>query len=540
MAKKKKKTSEELLEEFEDLCQWVADATEVKKKETENEKRKRIERLLLPENFADFCKYYFSHYIDSDFAWFHLEAAKEYTTKNNSFTINEWPREHAKSVFINVFCQLWLYFNDKLTGFILGSADEIKAKELIGDIEAELRENKKLIADFGPQNVTGSFLKGRFFTSKRVGFWGFGIGQNPAGVRKRAKRPNSGVIDDADSKKKYGKNQDRLEEDMDWILGEFMNCLSTRGKHFSFNNNRVCENGLTAHMVGDVKEGDPKRKGARHIKAFATEDPQTHEMLLIENGGVPSWNRYTIEHLLTRFDEIGYRNTMRQFYHKHIKKGKLFKSENLPWVNTMPWGTYDALASYLDPAYGKSGKGCYRALVLIGRIGLNYDVLYAWMRTTGNMVDAQYRLDQKVREELKKANSVPGKKGGFKTVRFKSYTEAGDLQKEHLKKTYKLADIERDQEWSPKFDDDRKGDKIGRIETLETTVEGKYIRFSKEMKKNTDMQTLRDQMIEFPSGFIDGPDALHGGKTKVDILYKSGNFKGRTGSFNKNKNRSLV
>ena len=51
-----------------------------------------------------------------------------------------------------------------------------------------------------------------------------------------------------------------------------MNCLSVKGKHFSFNNNRVCDNGLTAYMVGDVKEGDPKREGAKQNSSAGSSD----------------------------------------------------------------------------------------------------------------------------------------------------------------------------------------------------------------------------------------------------------------------------
>lgn len=528
-------------QEFLELCDYIATNSAPNKNESEFEKRQRIEDLLKPKNFVDFCEYYFDHYIQSKFGWFHLEAAEEYTSKDNSFTINEWAREHAKSVFINVFCQLWLYLNGKLTGFILASETEDKAKVLIGDIEAELRSNQKIIADFGDQNVMGTHRNALFSAGKGINFWAFGIGQNPAGVRKAAKRPNSGVVDDADSKKKYEKNEQRLQEDLDWILGEFMGCLAIKGKHFSFNNNRVCDNGLTAHMVGDVKEGDPKREGAKHIKVYATEDPVTHEMLLIENGGVPAWSYHTIENLKARFDEVGYRNTMRQYYHKHIREGKRFKNENLPWVNPLPWNAYDALVGYLDPAYGDSGKGCYRALVLLGKIGLYYDVLWAWLRTTGNMVDAQYRLNKMVLERLKESILTKHTTNARFTIsNFQMWTEAGTLQKARLDDIYKLEDLVRGTAWKPRYDMESKGDKKGRIESLEPLSEHKYLRFSSEFRKTEDMQTLRNQFIDFPNGFIDGPDAVVGAKEKADKLTRRSATGSRTGSFAKNSDRSLL
>ena len=67
--------------------------------ETNLEKQIRIQSLK--SNFDNFVKYYFPHYFKSEFGWFHKKAINE-ILKPNSFTVCEFPREHAKSVLVNI------------------------------------------------------------------------------------------------------------------------------------------------------------------------------------------------------------------------------------------------------------------------------------------------------------------------------------------------------------------------------------------------------------------------------------------------------
>jgi hypothetical protein len=236
----------------------------------------------------------------------------------------EWPREHAKSVFVDVFIPMYLKATGQLSGMLLASETDTKAAVLLGDVQAELLENRRFTADFGEQRTIGNWSDGHFVTTDGIGFWSFGLGQNPAGVRNAARRPNYGVVDDA-SNKRRSKNQERIKMDADWVLGDFLGCLAIKASRLVFANNRTCDNDLMSHLVGDVNPGDPIREDLVHIKVYATEDPRTHKKLLIEDGGVPSWKRYTIEHLKKRMAKMGYRNAMRNFYHTDIKDGDIFK-----------------------------------------------------------------------------------------------------------------------------------------------------------------------------------------------------------------------
>ncbi len=521
--------------EFEELCKRISSATEDHKKESDAERQKRIDRLKKPQNFEEFCKYYFPHYIDSDFGWFHKRAANKILKSGNVFAVLEWAREHAKSVFADVFIPIWLFVNDELTGMILASETETKAKVLLSDIEAEFRANKKLKNDFGDPAVIGSSKDAHFIAGNGIGFWSFGLGQNPAGVREGEKRPNYGVVDDASSKQK-AKNQSIVKEHLDWILGEFMGCLSIKGKRFVFANNRTAKNDLTAHIVGDIEEGDKKREGIVHIKVFATEDPKTHKMLLIENGGVPAWPRYSLKHLQVRIQEMGYRNAMRQFYHLHIEDGDIFKPEHLPWVKCYRLDEYDALISYNDPSFKDTKKNDFKAIVLIGKKGRYFHFIWAWVRQASRaaMVAAHYDLEEILRGQ-QNVMEIDGAK--LREVLCRHYMEANFIQ-DLLLEEYDAEGDDRGYQLRIRPDKRQKPDKTGRIEDLSPLGERGYLGFNEKYRKNTDMLTLRDQFLAFPNGKDDGPDACEGGIYLLNKQKPSRDKQRRSGTYKRNKHRA--
>ncbi|WP_420582077.1 hypothetical protein [Reichenbachiella sp.] len=522
---------------FLDQCQRIGEATEIIQNESDKDQKKRKERLLKVGNFEAFCKYYFPHYIDCDFGWFHHKAAKDILSNQNCFAVLEWAREHAKSVFADVFIPIWLLAKGELSGMLLASETDPKAKVLLSDIEAELRKNKRFIADYGEQNLLGSWTTGHFTTSGGIGFWSFGIGQNPAGVRKAAKRPNYGVVDDASSKKK-AKNQTIVKENLDWILGEFMGCLAIKGKRFVFANNRTAKNDLTAHIVGDIEEGDKKREGIKHIKVFATENPKNHKMLLIANGGVPAWKeRYTVDHIQTRVGEMGYRNAMRQMYHMHIEDGNVFLPEHLPWVKCLPLDQYDALISYNDPSFKDTKKNDFKAIVLIGKKGKQYHILWAWVRQASKaaMVSAHYDLDEIVHGKQRIIEIEGGK---LKEILCRHYMEANFMQ-DLLLEEYEIEGDSRNYQMRIRPDKRSKPDKYGRIEDLSPLGERGYLGFNEKLRKSIDMITLRDQFLAFPNGHDDGPDACEGGIYLLNKQNRNGKTRSyRSGGYTKSKSRA--
>jgi hypothetical protein len=522
-----------------DLCERINAATapiEQDVTETPGQRMARIDDLLQPKNFEKFCKYYFPHYIDADFGWFHKKLAKEVITNDDIMAAAEWPREHAKSVFVDVFLPMNLKAAGKLTGMILASETDEKAAVLLGDIQAELLQNQRFISDFGSQRTIGNWTEGHFTTADGIGFWSFGLGQNPAGVRSAAKRPNYAVIDDAANKRR-SKNQERIKADADWVLGDLLGCLAIKASRMVFANNRTCKNDLMAHLVGDVNEGDPIRAGLVHIKVFATEDPRTHKMLRIEDGGVPAWKeRYTIEKLQKRMERMGHRNAMRNFYHIDIADGDIFLEEHLPWIDLLPLDEYEQVLTYNDPSY--TDKGDTKAIVLVGRAGSYYDIIWAWVRHASrkSMVHAHYLIDEIVKGKTRNEGIVRGKR----EVACPHFIEANLLQEELFMSEYRnIGDAKRLQ-LRIRPDKRSKPDKFGRIEDLSPIAESGCLRFNRRLQKDPDMVTLRDQFLSFPNGHDDGPDAVEGA---IYILNKrkatnGTERKARTGKYRKSLARS--
>lgn len=496
--------------------------------ESIGQKEKRIKRLLKAENFEEFCQYYFANSETelAPFAWFHREAVHNVFVKKARKNLWEWHREAAKSVFADIFIPIFKLCRGELTGLILASENEDKAKNLIKDVENQLRNNRRLISDFGNFGITGTWLQGFFRTNKGIGFWAFGLGQNPAGVREGFLRPNLGIVDDADNKDK-AKNQKITKERVDWIQGEFMGCLAKDDRCFIYVNNRVHKEGITAHLAGDVEEDMPLDDSFAHVKAYLTEDPETHESIypewgtelemlqyLIDAGAQPAWKEYyTLLDCVKKIKDYGRTNSQRQLYHKHVIEGDRFKEENMPWVNPLPLSGYDALVTYCDPAYGDSKKGCYRSVVLIGLKGHFYDILDVWMGRTGSFADAHYRMAQRI--EKSGTSMLAGNVVVRQKVNCPHYVEANPLQKTVLKLIYKDFNLRLKNPWYPRFDNDQKGDKFGRIEALEPLAENLLIRFNVEKKKDKHMRILRDQFKDFPNGMVDGCDAVEGGITKL-------------------------
>lgn len=475
---------------------WLREKESIKRelpttKEDESQKRDRIARLL--NSFELFSRYYFGHLMDSEFAWFHKRAAKEITAKQDLMAVLEFPREHAKSIFADVLMPLFLKAKGELTGMMIASANEKKASTLLGDIQAEMMFNKRYIADFGEQRTIGDWTDSHFITSDGIGFWAFGRGQSPRGTRNLEKRPNYGVIDDIDDAV-IVRNEARVDEAVDWILGDFYGAMPNKGSRLLIVGNRIHKKAILAKIVGDVEPDDPKRKDMYHLKVYALENPKTH---LKDMAGVPAWKeRYTREEILKKMNRQGFRIGLREFFHEHIVVGRMFKEEHLPWVKPLPLAAYDKLITYNDPSYKGTKTADFKSIVLVGKTGRYYDILKCFCRqcSTAEMVRGHYNM----------AALIPDK------LYCRHYMEANFIQDLMLEEYWREGE-ERGKTLRIRGDSRKKPDKEGRIENLTPFTEQGFIRFNQDEKQSTDMQELRNQFLAFPDGeHDDGPDSVEG------------------------------
>lgn len=488
--------------------------------ETPAAKRKRIALLLA--NFDKFCRYYLEKYMKSDFAWFHKKAVKTVIDNTDLILICEWPREHAKSVLCDVMLPLYLKARGELTGMVIASANQDKANGLLADIQAELMFNKRYIADFGEQYRTGKWSDGKFTTADGIGFWSFGRGQSPRGIRNEALRPNFGVVDDIDDATVV-KNPDRVKDATDWVLGDLYGAMPTKESRLIIAGNRIHKNSILANIVGDVNENDPKKEDIEHIKVFALENPKTHKKDLSE-AGVPAWKeRYTREEIMKKINRQGSRIGLREFFHEHIVLGRFFRQEHLPWVKVLPLSNYEKLVTYCDPSYKDTKKNDFKAIALVGKTGPYFDVIKVFCRqcTTAEMVRGHYNLADEVPEN----KTCP------------HYMEANFIQDIHLKQ-YDTESEKRGYSIAIRGDKRKKPEKLERIEDLSAHTERGHLRFNQDEKHSPDMQELRDQFLGFPDAeHDDGPDAVEGAIYKLNKPSIGKKTTARTGKYKHNSAR---
>jgi predicted phage terminase large subunit-like protein len=462
-------------------------------RESEQEQEAAIKRGLT--DFVYFAKRYFGHLANSDFAYFHKEAADKIGASPDILAVLEWPREHAKSIIADVMIPMWLKSRGELTGMMIASANESKAATLLGDIQAELMFNKQYIQDFGEQYSLGNWQDGYFVTADGIGFWAFGRGQSPRGTRKSDKRPNYCVVDDIDDAV-IVRNEARVKDTVDWILGDLYGAMPNKASRLIIAGNRIHRHSILAHMVGDLEPGDPKRSNIYHSKVYALENPRTREKDLSDKGR-PAWKeRYTREDILKKMSRQGSRIGLREFFHEHIVDGKIFKEEHLPWVESQSLQSYDSLITYNDPSYKGTVTSDYKAIVLIGRKGRFYDIIDCFVRqcSTGEMVRGHYNI----------AEQVPEK------TNCRHYMEANFIQDLMLEEYWREGE-RRGTVLRIRGDHRKKPDKEARIENLSPFTEQAFIRFNKALKHSNDMQQLREQFTGFPdAAHDDGPDAVEG------------------------------
>lgn len=506
-----------------ELKEQIRTATVAPSNEKPEAQRKRVKKLL--SSFADFCEYYFPHYVQSPFGWFHLEAARAIEDDPNIFAVLEWPREHAKSVFADVMLPMFLKAKGELTGMMIASANGEKANGLLGDIQAELMDNERYIQDFGEQYRLGDWQNGSFTTADGCGFWAFGRGQSPRGTRKIEKRPNYGVVDDIDDSI-IVRNDERVRDAVDWVLGDFFGAMSIKGARLIIAGNRIHKKAILAHLVGDVELDDKVNPKIKHIKVYAIQQAKGGSKQARQEGspdkGVSAWpERYSIKELMDKMEKMGWRNSRREFFHQHIEEGFVFKQEHIIWAEPQALSKYDSLITYNDPSFKDTKSNDYKFIVLLGRHGKYIDVLKAWGRqtNTGAMVAAHYDLHEYCNGNL-----------------CRHYMEANFMQ-DMLLSEYDREGEERGYMLPIRPDKRKKPDKYGRIENLSPLCERKILRFSSAEKNDPDMQTLVQQFLGFPFCADDGPDAVEGGVSKLDKISAGGAVTARTGGYNRNKSR---
>lgn len=494
MGAKMTKEQKEAFERWKEHCREVQTLTAVSisiAKETPVERDKRIKRLL--SNYDEFCEYYFSHFLTLrdkttgeviktiHNAPFHSKAALKIRNTPNLKAVFKWPRGHAKSTHIGVFTPLWLIFQPKrLINFMITvGKSEDSATRLLGDLQAELEYNQKLIADFGEQKNLGSWLEGEFKTRGGAKFLAVGRGQSPRGLRDREARPDYIVIDDLDDDE-LCRNEKRVKDLTDWVKEALFGALDVGRGRFIMVGNLISKNSVLANIAAS--------KGV-HVS----------EIKAVDRDGNPVWSeKWTKEEAHAYKDFVGYRAWEKEMMHNPITDGTIFRHEWIRFKRMPKLEKYDMLVCYTDPSFKSATANDYKACRLWGKIGTELHLIDTYVRqdTVSGMVRWLYNLYERLPENV--AVTFYMEANFMQDIILDEFATEGNLR------GYQLPIIP---------DTRKKPEKIQRIEAVSPLWERGFVFYNEALKDSPDMEVGIEQTLALERGsrvHDDAPDADEG------------------------------
>ena len=480
-------------EQWKEHCKRIQSITDTTTlaNETPTQKDRRKERLL--SNYAAFCEYYFPHFLTLrdkttgevvrtvHNAPFHNQAARKVMETSNLKAVFMWPRGHAKSTHFDIFMPLWLMLRPKrLIDFmvVVGKSQD-SANRLLGDIQAELEYNQRIIADFGQQKNLGLWTAGEFKTASGVKFLAVGRGQSPRGLREREARPDYIVIDDLDDDE-LCRNEKRVHDLTDWVKEALFGALDVGRGRFLMVGNLISKTSVLANIA-------------------ATRGVFVSKVQAVDKNGEPVWKeKWTKDEALEFRNFVGYRAWEKEMMHNPIVDGTIFRADWIRYKTLPSLRKYDMLVCYTDPSFKSTTANDYKASRLWGKIGNELHLIDCYVRqdTVGGMVRWLYDLYERTRDKV--------------AVQF--FMEANFMQDVILDE-FAVEGKNRGYQLPIMPDKRKKPEKIQRIEAVSPLWERGYVYYNERLKDSPDMQVGIEQTLALERGsrvHDDAPDADEG------------------------------
>lgn len=481
------------LEQWREHCKRVQSITDTAQLavETPAVRDKRIARLR--SNYAAFCEYYFPHFLTLrdkatgevirtiHNAPFHNAAARMVRETPDLKAVFMWPRGHAKSTHFNIFIPLWLMFQERrlINFMVVVGKSEDSATRLLGDIQAELEFNQRLIADFGAQRGNAFWQEGEFKTTGGVKFLAVGRGQSPRGLRERESRPDYISIDDLDDDE-LCRNDKRVHDLTDWVKEALFGALDVGRGRFIMVGNLISNNSVLYHI---------SRISGVHLS----------KVQAVDKNGDPVWReKWTRQEAETYRQFVGYRAWEKEMMHNPIVDGTIFRHEWIRYKRLPRLSKYDALVCYTDPSFKSTTSNDYKACRLWGKIGGELHLIDCFVRqaTVGEMVRWLYDLHERTRQS---AAVIFYMEANFmQDILLDEFATEGNLR------GYQLPILP---------DRRKKPDKVQRIEAVSPLWERGLVFYNEALKDSPDMQAGIEQTLALERGsrvHDDAPDADEG------------------------------
>lgn len=482
-----------LLNDYDLHCQFIIKSTVVDTTETPVEKNKRVAKL--EKDYIQWFEYYFSHYAKVKCAPYHKQLANKIIGHKKSKTLAEIFRSGGKSVHTGMGIPLFLYLAKKDLKFMLLIGEtEVKAKQLLSDIQAELQYNQKLINDYGIKFKKGDWSDGNFYTSDGIRFMSLGFGQSPRGLREGNQRPDYIDIDDVDTKQ-HVNNSRIMAESVDYILEEVVGCFDASDdstERLIYSNNNFHKNSVTnrlKHAFQNYIDIDNKNGVTTQYNILTV--CAVKDLINFE----PTWAAKTTAEYWKNKYEKNARAFLREYMHVHVSEGKIFKPEYIQHKEVLSLEQYEALIFVGDLSY--KDKGDFKAMFLMGKIKKEFHIIHSFTRQTSRRNVAKWLYDTYEQELLQRHNIRYLIDGLFAQDEF-----INDFDTEGNERGYYIPVIANKKNYGNKFD---------HIESIVGYFQRGWVFWNIDEKQTLDQIEAIDQFMAFEKGsqaHDDAPDAI--------------------------------
>lgn len=347
MAKTNARTDKALIEAYKRKLELLRTVPGFDPSETPAGKRARIEHALA--NPIRFAETYLPHYCTSTSAPFHGRFANRVLRDKQIRIVQRWARAHAKSVWSDVIIPLWLWARGEPMYLVIIGSSFDRAKVLLSDVQAEFEANSRLIADFGDQQMNGTWEDGRFIT--KGGFIGqaLGMGQSVRGLRHRHLRPTMIVVDDCETRELV-KNEKRQWEMVRWIEQDVLGTMDGKCQRLIIANNRFASEMIQTKLL--------ERHPSWHCDEVKAYDKVTY---------APAWpSKYTAQYWRDLERENGTLATYAEFLNEPHVEGTIFTDDLFNVAAPPRIDHFVKLVGHWDVAYSGTKTSDYNAVRVWG------------------------------------------------------------------------------------------------------------------------------------------------------------------------------
>lgn len=481
MAKIRKPSDKQLLEDWRQYYESFISDAEVDTDESQADKLKRIARLEAdPEMWF---KHYFPAYCTAEPADFHKAATKRLMQHSRWYEVRAWSRELAKSAR-SMMEFLYLALTGRIFNLLMVSNSYDNACRLLLPFMLQLEKNARIINDYGDQVNPGNWETGQFVAKCGCSFRAIGAGQSPRGTRNEAKRPDAIIVDDIDTDEEC-RNPDRIAAKWDWIEQALIPTVSVSGDVRIVFNGNIIANDCCISRAGKVAD-------------------KFDIVNIRDKNGRSSWPQKNseddIDFILSK---ISTKSAQQEYFNNPITQGTVFKE--LTWAKVPPLRRFQFLVNYADPSPSNNLRkaSSRKAMALLGYFDGVFYVINARddHATSAQFVDWFYEINA----------SIP------QGVQVYNFIENNTLQDPFYQQVFLPLFAERGKKdgflnISP--DTRKKPDKFSRIEgNLEPLNRQGRLVFNDDMKGNPHMTRLAEEftlLTEQLKAPADGADCVEG------------------------------